>query len=660
MKHVTLFLSSRTVAWLPLILCPMALFPSWALASQVASDNSLSAALQSNWSEVTVSVRPFSIAEQEYLNEQAKARGKNVQDVTLPKPSELQYAVVVEVDHPEAKNMLEEHLPLIVQQQMNSDIDAEQIQFLVDDTPQDAKDMLDTLGYFNAVVRVKTDSLPYLVQVDLGKRVFITSAQVNLDGPVLDDEKLGEYFANVMSGWTAKEGEPFLQSAWSSSKSAAVSGMRRKQYPLAQMTQSQALIDPAALTAVMTATVDSKEPIFFGALDVNINEISLPNGEKTNQKPRYPENIVRNLAPFQQSDVYDSDKVVDFQNALEQDSHYSSVMVTPQFNRLQGDQVPVLVTVQEVPRQKFDVGLNFDSEDGHGIRLGYEHYNVLNRGYVGSSFMSYNKYEQSFGIGLSHPREFGSSYNMASLNYKNGTVQRVKTESWNAGLWNVKEFDKSERRFGLEFYRDDSHVENGPDFGVNYATMLTASWRYNRVETSIRPQNGYYAYGKIGATLGTALSSASMQMIRADAAYYYTPEQKKYGTFIVKGRAGVVNVSDELNAPQSLLFRTGGATSVRGYEHESIGITGYQDAVTGGKIMGVASLEYQYPIKDSYALALFHDMGDVANRYDEFKIQHGTGIGARWFSPFAPIAFDLAYGHEDQKIRWYIGLGTSF
>ena len=629
------------------LLMPALLFPVNGWASAVATQDGLSGIKQANWGNVSVTARPLAVAEQEVVNERKKAAGKDGKEIELPKPSELQYPIVVESDDKAATDMLNEHLPLIVQQQMNTSIDAEQIAFLVEDTAQDAKNMLDTLGYFNAVVNVSPKDKGYVVKVDLGKRTMIESVTLNLAGPILDDEKLGEYYANAMEGWTADVGEPFLQNTWSSSKSAAISGVRRKQYPLAKMTHSKATIDPAQNSAKMEAEINSNQAIFFGDLTVN--------GTK-----RYPESIVHKLSKFKAGDAYDSDKIVDLQNALEQDSHYSGVFVTPKFDQLQGNRVPMEVTVQEVPRQKFDAGLSYDSEEGPGIRLGYEHYNVFNRGYVGSSFMSYNKYEQSFGVGLSQPREVDGSYNTAAINYKNGTVQKVKTEAWNAGVWHVKERDKSEMRLGVEYYRDKSYVENGPDFGINYAAMLTASWRYNTIETKARPQHGYYFYGKVGSTVGNLMSSASMQMVKADAAYYFTPEKKKYGTFIVRGQGGLVNVSDEMNAPQSLLFRTGGATSVRGYEYESIGIRGYDDAVVGGKVMAAASLEYQLPIKQDYALAVFHDMGGVSNSIGDFTIKHGTGIGGRWFSPFAPIAFDLAYGHDDQKIRWYIGLGTQF
>lgn len=623
------------------------LFPSAAWASQVARQDGLSGVKNADWGNVSVSTRPLAVAEQEVVNERKKEEGKTTKEVELPKPSELQYPIVVESKDKAATEMLEEHLPLIVQQQMNSAIDHEQIEFLIEDTPQDAKNMLDTLGYFNAQVSVAPKDKGYAVSVDLGARTTIDGVTLNLDGPILDDEKLGEYYANAMENWTARVGEPFLQDAWSSSKSAAVSGIRRKKYPLAKMTHSKATIDPVKNHALMEATVNSNQAIYFGELAVK--------GTK-----RYPDSIVHKLSKFKPGDPYDSDQIVDLQNALEQDSHYSGVYVSPKFDQLQGDRVPMEVTVQEVPRQKFDAGLSYDSEEGPGVRLGYEHYNVLNRGYVGSAFMSYNKYEQNFGLGLSQPREVNGSYNTTAINYSNSTSQKVRTKAWNTGVWHVKERDKSETRLGVEFYRDDSYVENGPNFGVTYATMLTASWRYNTIETKIRPQHGYYVYGKVGSTVGSLLSSASMQMAKGDAAYYYTPENKKYGTFVVRGQAGIVNVSNEREAPQSLLFRTGGANSVRGYEYEKIGIAGYDGAVMGGKVMAAVGLEYQLPIKQDYALAVFHDMGGVSNNVNDFTLQHGTGIGARWYTAFAPIAFDLAYGHEDKKIRWYIGLGTQF
>ena len=53
-------------------------------------------------------------------------------------------------------------------------------------------------------------------------------------------------------------------------------------------------------------------------------------------------------------------------------------------------------------------------------------------------------------------------------------------------------------------------------------------------------------------------------------------------------------------------------------------------------------------------------MGDAAVNFKKMTMKHGTGLGVRWFSPVAPFAFDIAYGHQDKKIRWHISLGTRF
>ena len=99
---------------------------------------------------------------------------------------------------------------------------------------------------------------------------------------------------------------------------------------------------------------------------------------------------------------------------------------------------------------------------------------------------------------------------------------------------------------------------------------------------------------------------------------------------------------------------------MRGYELDSIGLEGPNNSVLPERALAVASLEYQYPVTKSFSAAVFHDMGDAADNFKEMTLKHGTGVGVRWFSPVAPFSFDVAYGHQDKKLRWHISLGTRF
>ena len=559
----------------------------------------------------------------------------------------LKYPVEINVNNDEIKSLLEEHLPLITQQQEET-LDEEQMNFLSVDAPTQIQTMLRTKGYFNSSSNIRKNGNTYQVNVTTGPRTTVNNVEVAIIGDILQDDQLAEYYKNAIAGWQLPIHDPFGQDGWSSSKTAVLSAVTRKKYPLAKLTASQATIDPTQNSADLSVTVESFQPIYFG--DINVS------GTK-----RYPEKVVLGLAHFNTGSPYDLDKLLDYQQALEQNSHYSGATVEADFNSMQNNHVPINVTVEEVKRQKLELGVRYDSEYGPGIRAAYDHYNVFNRGYIASSVFDFDDYETTVGFGLSQPRNNNGHFWSSNVAFTRSTTQNLETKASSAGLWYVRDRNNIESRLGLEFYNESLRIPDGNiDLGKSHATMVTASWKHQNIETLLHPQNGYYLDAKVGSTLGKLLSSTSMQRIHTRAGYYFTPENPKIGTFIARGQVGYVKVGDQDMAPSTLMFRTGGATSVRGYELDSIGLEGPNNSVLPERALAVASFEYQYPFTRSIAGAVFHDMGDAAKNFSRLSMKHGTGIGVRWFSPVAPFSFDIAYGHSDKKIRWHISLGTRF
>lgn len=563
-------------------------------------------------------------------------------------PREIKYPVDIQVDNEELKAMLQEHLPLITQQQIE-DLDEEQINFLVEEAPEHIKTMVRTKGYFAATSSVIRQGGGFVVRVTPGPQTKIDNVGVAIAGDILQDEKLGEYYRSAMENWTLPVGEGFDQSLWTSSKGAVLSAVKRKKYPLAVISHSQATINPNSHTADIAVSVDSRQPIYFGEFNIS--------GVK-----RYPERVVRGMAQFAPGEPYDLDKLLDYQQALEQDSHYSGASVQADFDNLAGDRVPVKVNVTEVMRQRLEVGVRYDSEYGPGGRVGYDYYDLFGKGYVGSVVVDADRYETSVAVGLSQPRRGNGTYWTSNLSYNRSTVQNLETHTLNSGIWYVRDRNGIESRLGVEYISENTRLpEMDVDLGNSYATMLTASWKRQNIETQLRPQNGYYLDAKIGTTLGTLLSSSSIQRATGRAGYYFTPENKELGTFVARGQVGYVYTGDKYQVPSTLMFRTGGANSVRGYELDSIGLAErFDGSVYPDRALAVASLEYQYPVTRDFSAAVFHDMGAVSGSFKDMTFKHGTGVGVRWFSPVAPFSFDIAYGHDDKKIRWHISLGTRF
>ena len=544
-------------------------------------------------------------------------------------------------------DLLKEHLSLY-HRQKTPNMDADQIAFLVQETEKEVAQIVATEGFFNSKTEVVENGNQYTIKINLGKRTLVDNVILVLDGAVLNDDELPLFYRHLLSEWELPMGQPFRQEDWASSKTLALSGVQRRKYPLAKITESSAKINKEQNTAELTVVIDSKPLVYFG--DISIDGID-----------RYPEKIPRHLAPFARGDIYDFDKLADYQANLEQDGHYGTVAAYADLDNISEDYiVPVKVNLVEVPRQKVDVGLQYDTMDGVGTRLGYTHYNMFKRGYIGSAVLSANRFEQSLGLGIAQPRDDKGHFYTSSINFKNKELKGLETKTLSTGIWKARVRGNIDSRVGLEYYLEDAQIKGGEKLGTSYVTMVTASWKSNRIRTKERPANGWYFSGKVGTTLGTLLSTANTQRVTADAAYYFTPEQKKYGTFIVKGGVGYVYTDNQKRVPSDLLFRIGGIDTVRGYENESIGIPGENDSVLGGRAMANMGLEYQYPIYKNFALALFHDAGDVKNKFQDMKLKHATGTGVRWFSPFAPLSFDIAYAHDTKDIAWYVTLGTRF
>lgn len=557
------------------------------------------------------------------------------------------FPISIDTQDSKIKDMIEEHLPLITQQQEEV-LDKEQVGFLAEEAPDNVKTMLRSKGYFNSKVSLTEKNGGYTVHIIPGPRTKIGNVSVAILGDILSDGNLAEYYRNAMSNWQQPVGGDFNQDDWESSKTSVLSAVTRKGYPLAKLGNTQATVNPDTATADLNVIVDSNRPILFGNFEITGTQ-------------RYPEQIVSGLARFRPGMPYDLDLLLDLQQALEQNGHYSGASVQADFDHLQDNRVPVKVSVTEVKRHKLETGVRLDSEYGLGGRIAYDHYNLFNKGYIGSLVWDMDKYETTLAAGISQPRNYRGKYWTTNVSYNRSTTQNLEKRSLSSGIWHVRDRNGIDARLGVEFLVEDRKIpDTDYDLGKSHATMLTASWKRQLLNSELHPENGYYLDGKIGTTLGKFLSSTVLTRASARAGYFFTPENKKIGTFIIRGQAGYSVARKDAEVPSGLMFRSGGASSVRGYELDSIGLAGPNGSVLPERAVFVGSLEYQLPFTRTLSGAVFHDMGDVSNNFKHMTLKHGSGLGVRWFSPLAPFSFDIAYGHSDRKIRWHISLGTRF
>lgn len=540
--------------------------------------------------------------------------------------------------------LLEDNLDLL-QLRADDSLQERDLAAMVEGTPAEARALLETEGYFGAEVQVRRDGNRVTVRVEPGLPVTISQLQLEFSGAVTQEPDYQRFVADANSSWSLPPGAVFRQADWDDSKKAALRPLLLERFPLARISASRAEIDPASRSAKLQLTIDSGPRIRFGELQISGVE-------------RYPDSVIRGQATFQPGSPFRQQDVLDYQTSLERDNHYSSVVVAPLWEQLQGEQVPVGVTVSEVKRQKLELGLNYSTGDGPGVRLGYEHYNLFRRGYTGSVVYDWKRDRQQLDLGLAFPREVGGYSHAINLRASHEDVQGTVTDGRELGVFRIRQVVNIESRLGLE-YVQEHESEQGVATRDSKALIASYGWTQRAIDSLLRPSSGYLIEAQVASTVGELGSDTRFQRGYLRLANYWSPSWLR-GTLVSRVEGGQVFARDGSEVPTSRLFKAGGVNSVRGYEYESLGVEESDGTISGGRVLTTASVEYQYPVTQNWRAVVFFDAGDAAGNWQQLNLATAYGVGVRWLSPLAPLAFDVAHGNRDNRWRWNLNLGLAF
>jgi translocation and assembly module TamA len=558
------------------------------------------------------------------------------------------YAVSIDAP-PALAAVLGEHLPLATAR-LEAPVSDSDLEVLVRTTPESARTLLETEGYFDAHVQVRAEGgtpRRFRVQVEPGQPVRIGAVDLQLQGPVADEPDAAARRQAVLDKWPLPTGAVFRQADWDAAKRQSLQAITADRFPLARLAATQAEIDPSTHLAKLSVVIDSGPLIRFGELQIHgLN--------------RYPASLVRKLADFKPGDPYQLQVLQDYQAALEHSNPFSGAVVSADLQHISDTgTAPVIVEVTEFPLKKLELGLTYDTDVGPGARIGFDHYNLFGTGLTGSSVLSWDQSQQSLNFGVALPRTSDGYVHTVNAAIKRTNIQNLITQSEELGAWRIHKRNNDEWRIGLDFVREAQHVVD-EDTQVNTALLPTIGVTRRAVDNPLHPRSGYLFDGTLSGTAGSWLSSTSFVRLYARAAQYWTPFSSALGTMMTRLELGRVWARDAAEVPNSQLFRAGGSNSVRGYDYQSLGLPGPNSSVVGGAVMVTGTLEYQIPVYKDWAVALFTDAGSVSEDWQSFSLKRSYGIGARWYSPVAPLSFDIAKPQGQGSIAWNMSLGLAF
>jgi translocation and assembly module TamA len=558
------------------------------------------------------------------------------------------FPYVLEIDAPDDLfDLLDKHLDLS-RMETEKRMTREQLLRLIENAPEAVSSLYSTEGYFSPTVKVKLDesTVPALVslKVDAGQPTLVRSVDVNYLGDIVPDEvRMKRLEEHQEQTWPLPKGSVFRQSAWDSAKRGAVNTLLNRRYPAAKLVHAEANVDPEAHTVDLTVDVDSGPAYFYGPL--SIAGLS-----------RYPEKLILNNVQFREGAEYRRNDLLDLQTDLQNLPHFSLVLVDVDLPPDPPFIAPVQVTVQEAPLSKISTGLGFSTNTGMRGSFDYRYLNLMDRAWVLDTGLRLQQKEQSVSAGVTFPR-FASGYeHRVYASYVNENIQGLDTSTWKTGVSRSRTEKNIDRLIAIEYQMERRELKDG---AVSDPQSLTAKYQWVRrdVDRLRNPRSGNVITLEGGGALKGLLSDESFVRLYGRGVQFWPVGDKS----VVVGRleVGDTFTKESFNVPSDWLFRTGGSSSVRGYDYQSLGLS-VGGSTIPGRVMAVSSLEFQTPVYKDWLGAVFVDHGGVGDQWKDWRGSTGVGVGTRWVSPVGVIGLDVARGVEENQFRVHFSMGVTF
>lgn len=570
----------------------------------------------------------------------------------------------IEVRAPESVRSLIERHNELQRYQAISNLEDSELERLMVLSERNVRELLGTQGYFSPRIEIKRTETAdgramIVIDLDPGEPTVIGKVEIEFEGDIgqSSDTDAVAQRDEIRSGWGLPTGQQFTQDSWSGAKTETLRRLVARRYPAGKISYSLVDVDPAANMAQLNLRIDSGPLYRLGELEVS----------GTN---RYDPVLVPRLARLVPGDIYDQSKLNDAQYRLTSSGYYDSatIFIDPEDDPAA---VPVQIQVTEAKLQKVVLGAGISTDGGPRLSLEYRHNRVPKIGWRAITKLQVEKkhsYLQTDWQGI--PAESGWRWG-ALAKWDRLDDGELVTTSQQIRFGRSRSDDRFDRHLYAQLDRSNVIKRDGTtltDARTGDGSALSANyvWTGRYFDSLPFPSRGYGLSAELGG--GYTLEGTRKPFLRATARWLgilSLGENASGSQLALRAEGGAVVANRNARIPSTLLFRTGGDASVRGYAYRAIGIDYPNDVVGPGRYMAVGSVEWQRPIvREGMPSGLEHtvflDFGDVADKPQDLRPRFGIGTGVRVKTPVGPLQVDVAYGLKSKRVRLHLSVGFVF
>ncbi|MDF2179480.1 autotransporter assembly complex protein TamA [Aliiglaciecola sp. CAU 1673] len=507
------------------------------------------------------------------------------------------------------------------------------------------REALIALGYNNARIDLKVDRkvspIKLTLNVTPGPPTKIAVMDLRLEGDGLQEPD----FVAIIEEIRSFKGRRLDHGRYEKWKDRIESHARSHGYLDAKWVEHEFVVDRLRQEAKVILHFDSGMRYRLGDIAFNGSDIS--------------SSLLDGLTPVTVGDLYQSNQITQLESALRKSGYFDEVWVSPRFNDIKDQQIPLQVKLSDAPSHSFRVGLGFVTDTGPRASLTWRTPRVNRWGHSQESTIRYSPVNPYLSVLYKIPGDDPLNENyQIRLGLEENEFGDLTSQQQHLAVAKQTVKNRWVINYQIRYLKEDWRFDDG-DFQADYLLPGVSVSRTRRQGPIRDPETGFRQTYLLEAT-DSALGSNS-RLVRATASWRWLQRWDRH-RLVLRAQAGInVIDGDEVDelAP-SLRFFAGGDQSIRGFDYHSLGPTQLyeQDGqllerVIGGKMLAVASAEYQYYVKPDWRVAFFTDGGNAFNGRDIHAVQ-SIGTGVHWLSPVGAIRVEVAYGISEENPPWRI------
>lgn len=499
------------------------------------------------------------------------------------------------------------------------------------------REALKALGYYSPTIRwrIEHGDVPILrLEVEPGEPVKITQREVRIEGPASDDPDF-----NIGDLSLIDPGQVVNHGRYEAVRSRIQNRARTLGYFQGEFTTRTLRVDPEARTAEIHIVYRSGPRYAFG-------EVSFESDGTFEQQ------LLQNFVEIEPGEPYSADKVAELDRNLSNSGYFASVIVDAASEQAQDLRVPINIRLRTRDPRSVAAGVGFSTDVGPRFRGTWtEHWiNAMGHSWGAETELSGPRQNLTayYELPLDPPMTDAIRF---TTGYQREDIEDIESERLTFGQqWRHQLDNEWMRVLGIRWEGERYTIGDEE----NDSQLLLPSIGFSKLvaDSPLDPSRGYRLQLDVTGAHRSMLSDADIAHVVGVARNLITVGNGH--RFLGRLQLGAVATNDFDDVPPSLRFFAGGDQSVRGYGYETLAPEDEDGNTVGGRYLLVGSVEYQYPLSDSWRMAAFYDRGNAVNNLND-PLATGVGIGIRWVSPVGPLRLDFARGlDEDLGGGWRI------